>query len=74
MSDEDEITLPRESLRRLLHDINNVAARVLTKAELALMGDDHAHREQALRAIQGYAEELGGVTEEARVHLLDGPA
>lgn len=70
MTGPEEVSVRVEHLRRLLHDVNNAAASVLTKSELALMTSDPAQREAALRRIGELAEELGAYARSARNDLL----
>lgn len=58
------------ALRRVLHDVNNLTARILTQAEVALLEDDPAQHRVALEAICRAAIEMGAYTRAKRRELL----
>jgi len=64
------VTVQVDDLRRVLHHYNNLAAQLLTKSELALLTDEPAAREEALRRIGEISEALGRHTREARALFL----
>jgi hypothetical protein len=71
MSDDDEdVRVPAAELRRILHRYNNLTARILTRAEVALMEDDPAEHIGALERITASAEDLARFTRETRALLL----
>jgi len=70
MSEDEHVTLPAEDLRRILHRYNNLTARVMTRAEVALMEDDPAAHIEALNRICESAEELAKFTRATREQLL----
>lgn len=70
MSEADEVTIPTAELRRILHHYNNLTARVLTRAEVALLEPDPAEHVAALEAICESAIAIGAFTRETRARLL----
>ena len=70
MSDAEDVSVPAAELRRMLHRYNNLTARILTRAEVALMEDDPAAHVDALRRILESAEALAEFSRQTRTQLL----
>ncbi len=73
MRDDFDAAIPDHAVRDVLHHVNNMAAKILTKAELALRTDDFVERGEALARIATYAETLGQYTNSMRADLLGRP-
>ena len=67
---EDDVRVPAAEIRRILHRYNNLTARVLTRAEVALLEDDAVGYVEALRRICESAAELAEFTRATRELLL----
>ena len=70
MSDGDLVSVESADLRRILHHYNNLTARILTRAEVALLDGDPDEHVAALQAICDAAVALGEFTKESRTKLL----
>ena len=70
MSDAEEVRVSAAEVRQILHRYNNLTARVVTRAEVALMEDDAAGHVEALRRILVSAAELAKFTRQTREQLL----
>ncbi len=69
-SDAAEVRLAPAELRRILHRYNNMTARILTRAEVALLEGGNDEYVAALEAIAEAAVALGEFTKENRDRLL----
>ena len=72
MTEDELVQVPAQELRRILHRYNNLTARIMTRAEVALMEDDPAEHVEALRRICDSAEDLASFTRATRELLLHG--
>ncbi len=70
MSDRDLVELERARLRQLFHGYNNLAARILTRSEVALLDDDAEDWRATLEAVCKDAIDLAQFTRDARAELL----
>ena len=70
MSDGERVTVESAELRRVLHHYNNLTARILTRAEVALLEGEPAEYVAALEAICEAAVALGEFTKQTRNALL----
>lgn len=70
MSEGELVSVDSAELRRILHHYNNLTARILTRAEVALLDGDPAEHVAALQAIVDGAVALGEFTQESRASLL----
>ena len=70
MSERDVVEVERAALRRMVHRYNNLTSRVLTLAEVALLGDDPRELRSALEAIVAAADDLASFTRSVRSDLL----
>ena len=70
MPDAAKVTIATAKLRRILHHYNNLTARILTRAEVALLEGDAAQHAAALEAICQAALDLGDYTKQIRAELL----
>ena len=69
-SESDEVRVAAAELRRILHRYNNLTARVMTHAEVALMEGSPTGHAAALAKICEAAEELARFTRATRADLL----
>ncbi len=70
MSEHDVVEVRVAELRRILHRYNNLNARILTRAEVALLSSDAAEHAAALRQICAAAEDLAEFTRATQRRLL----
>ena len=70
MADGGEVTVETAELRRILHGYNNMTARIVTRAEVALLDGGEEEYAAALRSILDAALAIGEFTKETRQALL----
>ena len=69
-NEEQEVRLPTAEVRRILHRYNNLTARIMTRAEVALMEGEADGYRAALEKICESAEVLAEFTKQTRAQLL----
>ena len=72
MAGSDDATVPVAELRRVLHEVNNFAAKVMTKSEVALASRDVERQRAALERVAQIAEDLGAYVRHERMVLTAG--